>query len=127
LSQANSARGPSRVFLPSRLAPGLYPGPACNDRSSSFRFWVVQNGGPEFHGPDIPSPIDQEVTAMLPFFRRLNRQNDCTMVRSTKAVDRSRPAPKLRRRKRMSVEVLEDRQLLATITVNTTADNTGVG
>jgi hypothetical protein len=33
-------------------------------------------------------------------------------------------ASKLRRRKRMSIEVLEDRQLLATITVNTTADDT---
>jgi CSLREA domain-containing protein len=32
------------------------------------------------------------------------------------------PALKSRRRKRLSVEVLEDRQLLATITVNTTAD-----
>jgi hypothetical protein len=33
-------------------------------------------------------------------------------------------ASKLRRRTRMSIEVLEDRQLLATITVNTTADDT---
>jgi parallel beta-helix repeat protein len=36
-------------------------------------------------------------------------------------------ALKLRRRKRMSVEVLEDRQLLATITVNATADSTAAG
>src|SRR5262245_46890360 len=32
--------------------------------------------------------------------------------------------PKLRRRRNMQLEVLEDRQLLATITVNTTADDT---
>ena len=32
-------------------------------------------------------------------------------------------APKLRRRRKMQVEVLEDRRLLATITVNTTADD----
>jgi Periplasmic copper-binding protein (NosD) len=37
---------------------------------------------------------------------------------------RSISASKLRRRRRMCLEVLEDRQLLATITVNTTADGT---
>ena len=36
-------------------------------------------------------------------------------------------ASKLRRRRRMSLDVLEDRQLLATITVNTTADDTTAG
>ena len=37
---------------------------------------------------------------------------------------RSFSTPKLRRRRKMQVELLEDRQLLATITVNTTADDT---
>ena len=36
-------------------------------------------------------------------------------------------ASKLRRRKRVRVEVLEDRQILSTITVNTTADDTTAG
>ena len=36
-------------------------------------------------------------------------------------------ASKLRRRRRVCLEVLEDRQLLATITVNTTADDTTAG
>ena len=36
-------------------------------------------------------------------------------------------ASKLRRRRRVLVEVLEDRQLLSTITVNTTADDTTAG
>jgi hypothetical protein len=36
-------------------------------------------------------------------------------------------ASKLRRRRRVRVEVLEDRQLLSTITVNTTGDNTTAG
>jgi hypothetical protein len=40
------------------------------------------------------------------------------------AMRRSTSASKLRRRKRVSVEVLEERQLLATITVNATADDT---
>ena len=61
---------------------------------------------------------------MLPLFHSLNRKNDRTIVQSIEAMVRSRCAPKLRRKKRMWVEVLEDRQLLATITVNTTADGT---
>ncbi len=40
---------------------------------------------------------------------------------------RSISALKSRRRQRLSVDVLEDRQLLATITVNTTADDTTAG
>ncbi len=62
---------------------------------------------------------------MLPLFHGLNRKNDRTMVRLIEAVVWSRCARKLPRRKTMYIEVLEDRQLLATITVNTTADSTG--
>ena len=61
---------------------------------------------------------------MLPLFHSLNRKIDRTIVQSIEAMVRSRCAPKLRRKKWMWVEVLEDRQLLATITVNTTADDT---
>ena len=64
---------------------------------------------------------------MRPLFHGSNRKNDGTKARSTEAMDRYRYARKLRRRRMMSVEVLEGRQLLATITVNTTADSTVMG
>src|SRR5262249_10956602 len=55
-------------------------------------------------------------------------QNSSVETRSTQGGSMTRKvsnsASKSRRRNRFSVEVLEDRQLLATITVNTTADET---
>src|SRR5450432_2265688 len=59
---------------------------------------------------------------MCPLFDRRNRKSDRAMVHSSEATVPSHCTPKLRRRTRMRLEVLEDRQLLATITVNTAAD-----
>jgi hypothetical protein len=64
---------------------------------------------------------------MRPVFDSLRRKNDLAPVRPIEAIARSHRASALRRTRRISVEVLEDRQLLATITVNTAADSTTVG
>jgi parallel beta-helix repeat protein len=59
---------------------------------------------------------------MCALFNRWNRQSDRASVRSNVCLVGSRFGQKLRRKTRMRLELLEDRQLLATLTVNTTAD-----
>jgi hypothetical protein len=59
---------------------------------------------------------------MCALLNRWNRKSDRASVRSNLCLVESRFGQKLRRKKRMRLEVLEDRQLLATLTVNTTAD-----
>ena len=64
---------------------------------------------------------------MCALFDRGSRKGNHSLVCSGAPFLKSERTPKLRRKKRTQLEVLEDRQLLATITVNTTADSTTAG
>ncbi len=60
---------------------------------------------------------------MCPVFNRQNRKNDRAVVRSNVGPTASLRVPRSRRKNTMQLELLEARQLLASITVNTAVDN----